>query len=93
MRNDVILVAMVNFLVPILLLYAFFSLVSCFANGFFSVIYSITLFVEAFMIYSVRFDGLKSATIISIDMLSWIIMTALMLYLILVLLSLFGLFN
>ena len=88
MRNDVILVALINFLVPMILLYAFFSLVDCFTNGFFSIIYSITLFVEAFMIYSVRFDGLKLSTITSINIFSWFGLVALIFYLTFVLLLL-----
>ena len=92
MRNDVILAALINFLVPMILLYASFSLVDCFTNGFFSIIYSITLFTQAFMIYSVRFDSLKLSTIISINIISWIGLAFLMLYLAFILLLLLGIF-
>jgi len=92
MRNDIILVALINFLVPMILLYAFFSLVDCFTNGFFPIIYSITLFAQAFMIYLIRFDGLKSSMIISINMISWIVLIVLMLYLTFTLLLLLGIY-
>jgi hypothetical protein len=90
MKNDMILSALVNFLVPMILIYAFFSLVDCLSNGFFSAIYSIILFVAAFMIYSVRFDGLKSSLMVSINIISWIGLSILGFYLIVVFLLLSG---
>ena len=86
MKDDIILTALINFLVPMILLYAFFALAECLSSGFFSVIYSIILFVAAFMIYSTRFDGLRSSAITSIDLIAWIGLAVFLFYLIVVLL-------
>jgi hypothetical protein len=56
MKNDPVLSALINFLVPIILLYGLFFLADFFKSGFFAFIYSLVLFVSAFMIFSVRFS-------------------------------------
>jgi hypothetical protein len=57
MKNDPILSALINFLVPIIFLYGLFFLADFFENGFFAFIYSVVLFVSAFMIFSVKSSG------------------------------------
>jgi hypothetical protein len=88
MKNDLILTALVNFLVPIILLYAFFSLADYINNGLFSVIYSAILFIIAFMIYSTKFGGLESYMMISIKLISWIGILIVVIYLLFILLLL-----
>jgi hypothetical protein len=58
MKNDPILSALVNFLVPIIFLYGLFFLADFFKSGFFAFIYSIVLFVSAFMIFLVRLGNI-----------------------------------
>jgi len=57
MKNDPILAALINFLVPIIFLYGLFFLVDFFESGFFAFIYSVVLFVSAFMIFSIKHSG------------------------------------
>jgi hypothetical protein len=54
MKNDPILSALINFLVPVIFLYGLFFLADFFVNGFFAFIYSMVLFVSVFMIFSVK---------------------------------------
>jgi hypothetical protein len=88
MKNDVILTALVNFLVPIILLYAFFSLADYIYNGLFSVVYAAILFIIAFMIYAAKFGGLESYALISIKLISWVGVLISAIYLIFILLLL-----
>ncbi len=71
MKNDPILSSLINFLVPIIFLYGLFFLADFFANGFFAFIYSIVLFVSGFMIFSVRFSGVKTASIVPLEIVSF----------------------
>ena len=88
MRKDIVLVALINFLVPIILLYAFFSLTDYINNGFFSVIYAIILFAITFMIYAVKFNRLEASAVISIKVISWFTLLISSVYLIFILLLL-----
>ena len=88
MKNDVILTALVNFLVPIILLYAFFSLADYIHSGLFSMVYSAILFIIAFMIYAAKFGGLESYVIVSIKLISWSLILISAIYLLFILLLL-----
>lgn len=91
MKNDIVLVSLINFLVPIILLYAFFSLADCLSKGFSSVIYSTILFIIAFVIYSVKFSDAKPSALIGVHLISWLGFTISIIYLIMVLLFLIDL--
>jgi len=54
MKNDPIISALINFLVPIIFLYGFFCFMQFFEIGFFSVIYCAVIFICGFMILAVK---------------------------------------
>ncbi len=70
MKNDPVLSSMINFLVPIILIYGLFFLSDFLVSGFFALIYSVVLFFSAFMIFSVRFSSVKPESIVSIEIVS-----------------------
>ncbi|MES2676838.1 MAG: hypothetical protein V4612_00790 [Pseudomonadota bacterium] len=72
MRSDKLLIAMINFLVPFILLYAFFVLADYVNSGFFSLIYATILLIISFLIYSTKFADLKLSSLVSIKIISWI---------------------
>jgi len=72
MRSDKLLIAMINFLVPFIMLYAFFVLADYVNNGFFSLIYATILLIISFLIYSTKFADLKLSSLVSIKIISWI---------------------
>ncbi|MBP7709497.1 MAG: hypothetical protein KA100_00315 [Rickettsiales bacterium] len=71
MKNDPILSALINFLVPIIFLYGLFFLADFFESGFFAFIYSMVLFVSGFMIFSVKFSGVKVSSIFHFEFVSF----------------------
>lgn len=91
MKNDVVLASLINFLLPLILLYALFSLVEYINNGFSSVIYSTVLVIIAFIIYSVKFSAAKPAALIGSRLISWLGFSISVIYLIMVLLFLIDL--
>jgi hypothetical protein len=74
MKNDPILTALINFLVPIIFLYGLFFLADFFENGFFAFIYSVVLFISGFMIFSVRTSGVKSLSAAQYDLTAFFIL-------------------
>jgi len=92
MKNDLILSSLINFLVPIILLYGLFFLVDFFVNGFFAFIYSVVLFVSGFMIFSVKFSNPKSSSLIQIEFISFFALLLSISYIISVLLLITNLF-
>jgi len=91
MRSDKLLVAMINFLVPFILLYAFFVLADYINSGFFSLIYATILVVIAFLIYSTKFSDLKLSSLVSVKLVSWIGLVIAVTYLVIILLLLIDL--
>jgi len=91
MRSDKLLVAMINFLVPFILLYAFFVLADYINSGFFSLIYATILVVIAFLIYSTKFSDLKLSSLVSVKLVSWIGLVIAVAYLVIILLLLIDL--
>lgn len=71
MKNDLIVSSLINFLVPIIFLYGLFCLADFFANGFFAFIYSVVLFVSGFMIFSIRFSGVRTASLVHLEFVSF----------------------
>ena len=88
MKNDAVLSSLINFLVPIIFLYALFCLVNFIETGFFAIIYSAVLLVSGFMIYLVRFPGIKYHSIISFELAIFSLTLLLLSYLIALFLSL-----
>ena len=82
---------MINFLVPFILLYAFFVLADYINSGFFSLIYTTILVVIAFLIYSTKFSDLKLSSLVSIKLVSWIGLLIAVTYLVVILLLLIDL--
>jgi hypothetical protein len=74
MKNDPILSALINFLVPIIFLYGLFFLADFIENGFFAFIYSAVLFVSGFMIFSVKFLDIKMSKIFHLEFVSFFIL-------------------
>lgn len=91
MKSDKLLITMINFLVPFILLYAFFALADYVKSGFFSLLYATILFIITFLIYSVKFVDLKLSSIISVKLISWIGLVIAMVYLSIILLLLIDL--
>ena len=91
MRSDKLLVAMINFLVPFILLYAFVVLADYVNSGFFSLIYTTILVVIAFLIYSIKFADLKLSSIVSVKLISWVGLLIAIVYLSIILLLLIDL--
>jgi len=71
MKNDPILSALINFLVPIIFLYGLFFLADFFESGFFAFIYSVVLFVSGFMIFSVKFSNMKMPSLVHFEFFSF----------------------
>ena len=96
MANDKLLIAMINFLVPFILLYAFFVLVDYSVSGFSALIYTAILLTISFVIYSLKFStplkfaDLKLPTFISIATISKIAISMILIYLTAILLLLVG---
>ncbi len=82
---------MINFLVPFILLYAFFALANYANNGFFALVYATILVVIAFLIYSAKFTELKLSSLVSIKLISWLGLLIAVVYLIIILLFLIDL--
>ena len=93
MKNDPILSALINFLVPVIFLYGLFFLADFLQSGFFAFIYSAVLFVSGVMIFSVRFSDSKLATPIQFEFFSFFIFLLLIAYLIATLLLITDLFS
>lgn len=74
MKNDPILSALINFLVPIIFLYGLFFLADFFDSGFFAFIYSMVLFVSGFMIFSVKFSGVKLTSIFHVEFVAFFVL-------------------
>jgi len=74
MKNDQILTALINFLVPLIFLYGLFFLVDFFETGFFAFIYAVVLFVSGFMIFSVKFSDIKLASLLHLEFLSFFVL-------------------
>ncbi len=74
MKNDPILSALINFLVPIIFLYGLFFLADFFDSGFFAFIYSMVLFVSGFMIFSVKFSEVKLTSIFQVEFIAFFIL-------------------
>jgi hypothetical protein len=74
MKNDQILSALINFLVPLIFLYGMFFLVDFFETGFFAFIYAVVLFVSGFMIFSVKFSDVKISSLLHLEFLSFFIL-------------------
>jgi hypothetical protein len=91
MRSDKLLVAMINFLVPFILLYVLFVLADYVNSGFFSLIYATILVVIAFLIYSTKFSDLKLSSLVSVKLVSWIGLLIAVTYLVVILLLLIDL--
>ena len=92
MKNDLILSSLINFLVPIIFLYGLFFLADFFANGFFAFIYSVVLFVSGFMIFSVRFSGVKTSSLIQLEFVSFFALLISIAYIVAILLLITNLF-
>ena len=93
MKNDPILSALINFLVPVIFLYGLFFLADFLESGFFAFIYSVVLFVSGFMIFSVRFVGIKSSSLISLEFVSFFALLLSIAYIVSVLLLITDLFS
>ena len=70
MRSDKLLIATINFLVPLILLDGLFVLADYTDVGFFSIIYATILVVIAFLIYFAKFEDLRLHTLISVKLVS-----------------------
>lgn len=70
MRSDKLLIATINFLVPLILLDGLFVLADYTDAGFFSIIYATILVVIAFLIYFAKFEDLRLRTLISVKLVS-----------------------
>lgn len=94
MKNDPIVNALINFLVPIIFLYGLFFLAEFFSEGFFAFIYSAALFLSGFMVLSVRFaDSKKTSPVAWAEFISFFIALLLIAYLIAILLTVTDLFS
>jgi hypothetical protein len=74
MKNDPILSALINFLVPIIFLYGLFFLADFFESGFFAFIYSMVLFVSGSMIFSVKFSNVSISSIFQFEFASFFVL-------------------
>ncbi len=92
MKNDPIVTALINFLVPIIFLYGLFFLAGFFAEGFFAFIYSAVLFLSGFMVLSIRLSG-GSISLAWLEFVSFFISLLLISYLVSVLLLVTDLFS
>lgn len=55
MKKDSIIASLINFLIPLTLLYAAFIITNIFSQGFFAVIYSIFIILAAYTLNLVKF--------------------------------------
>jgi hypothetical protein len=92
MRNDPIIAAILNFLVPIIFLYGMFCFVGFFEKGFFNVIYSITLFVSGFIIISAKFSALRLFSALQLEFVSFFVLLLSICYFVGILISVTDLF-
>ena len=86
MKNDQVLSALISFLVPIIFLYGLFFLADFFVSGFFAIIYSVILFINGFMIFSVRFSGIGPISLSHLEFISFFTLLISISYLISILL-------
>lgn len=95
MKSDPILTAIINFLVPLITLYGLFFLADIFEIGFFAIIYSIILFISAFLIFTSKFANSSIDFISSsqFDLLSFFILSLAISYLMAILLLITDLFR
>jgi hypothetical protein len=93
MRNDPIIVAILNFLVPLIFLYSLFCLVGFFEKGFFNVIYAITLFVSGFVIVSAKLSALRLFSVLKIEFVAFFVLLLSIGYFCAILLSVTDLFS
>ena len=92
MKNDPILSALINFLVPIIFLYGLFFLADFFESGFFAFIYSVVLFASGFMIFSVKFSNMKMPSLVHFEFFSFFALLLSISYLVAILFFITNLF-
>lgn len=85
MKSDPILSTLSNFLVPIILIYGLFSFADFFVGGFFAFIYSMILFVSAFMTFYFARVGDENINFVSIELIAITLKILLICYLITIL--------
>ena len=93
MKNDPIIKALLNFLTPLIFLYATFCFVGFFEKGFFSVIYSVTLFVSGFVIVSIKFSALRLASSLRLEFVTFFVLILSVCYFLAILASVTDLFR
>lgn len=91
-NDDPILLSLINFLIPVIFLYGTFFIVDFLYSGFSSLIYALTLFVSGYILFLIRTSKIKSLSFSHIEYLSLLLFAMSILYLVLVLLTLFGVF-
>lgn len=60
MKKDNLLEALINFIVPITILYGIYFLVDFLRNGFFSLIYFFIIITSSFMVFSIKDNKIKN---------------------------------
>ncbi len=92
-KNDLILSALVGFLVPLVLLYGMFFLFGFFKDGFSSLIYALIFFVSALMILTLRPVKLNALSETQREMASFAVLIFSLMYLLGILFSITGFFS
>jgi len=87
MKNDPIISALINFLVPIIFLYGCFCFVQFFEIGFFGVIYCAIIFISGFMILAVKSSMGEFFVALQFEYIAFFILLLSICYIIAVLLS------
>jgi hypothetical protein len=94
MKNDPVVTALINFLVPVIFLYSFFFLAEFFNDGFFAFVYSAALFLSGVTLLMLNSNfSKKIVTAYWVDLISFFSSVTLLAYLISVLLTITDFFS
>lgn len=92
-KNDLILLALVGFLAPLVLLYGMFFLFGFFKEGFSSLIYALIFFVSALLILTLRPVKLDALSEVQREMAAFAVVIFSLVYLLGILFSITGFFS
>lgn len=84
MKGDLILRVVVSFLIPFLLLFAFFSITNYNVFGFYSFILSFSYFMLAYILFAMKFRAVKTKNLVFLRKIGYALIVFFMLFMIFV---------
>jgi hypothetical protein len=93
MKKDNLLDALINFIVPITILYGIYFLVDFLRNGFFSLIYFFIIIASSFMVFSIKDNKIKNFLINYYQLITYFFTIVAIFFILMILFSITDLFS